>query len=210
MKTLPLLEQIKTIEHGFLNAHDSSTLKNPILMNQVHSVDVLYIDKAPDAPLMVDALVTDVKGLNLTVKTADCAPILLVDANKGIIGAVHAGWRGAFQGIIETTILKMQSLGADIKDITAGIGPHIQLESFEADEKMKALFPVTEHHFFKATNEAEKYHFDFNGYLIHRLRRIGIHSIASAGDDTFTDENYLSYRRDPQNPARQYSFIALK
>lgn len=210
MKKLPLFEEVSCIEHAFLNAFDSKTLENPILMNQVHSADVLYIDEKPQEPVTADALVTNVKGLKLTIKTADCGPVLLVDEKKEIIAAIHAGWKGAFQGIIEQTVLKMISLGADVKNIRAAIGPHIQLESFEADEKMKALFPITEHHFFKSTQIEGKYYFDFNNYLIHRLRRIGINKIASCEEDTYQDKDYLSYRRDPKNPARQYSYIALK
>lgn len=208
MKTVACLEN-ESVFHGFYDAKESEKQKTLILMNQVHSADVLVIDKKPCEAPQVDALVTKTPHLAIAVKTADCAPVLLCDKEHKVIAAVHAGWKGAFQGIIENTILKMIELGADVGSIQAGIGPHIQKESFEADEKMKALFPVTQHHFFEEIGK-DKYHFDFHGYVVYRLRKAGVKYIDSVLIDTYQDENYLSYRRDPKNPARQYSVIKLK
>ena len=208
METVTCLES-EFIFHGFCNAKESEKLENIILMNQVHSADVLVIDKPLSQAPQVDALVTKTPDLTLAVKTADCAPVLLCDKKNKVVAAVHAGWKGAFQGVIENTILKMIELGADISYIQAGIGPHIQKESFEADEKMKSLFPVTEHHFFENKGEG-RYHFDFHGYVVYRLKRAGIKQIDSVLIDTYQDINYLSYRRDPKNPARQFSVIKLK
>ena len=208
METVACLES-EFIFHGFCNAKESEKLENIILMNQVHSADVLVIDKPLSQAPQVDALVTKTPNLTLAVKTADCAPILLCDKKNKVVAAVHAGWKGAFQGVIENTLLKMIEIGADISYIQAGIGPHIQKESFEADEKMKSLFPVTEHHFFENKEEG-RYHFDFHGYVVYRLKRVGIKQINSVLIDTYQDVNYLSYRRDPKNPARQFSVIKLK
>ena len=207
METVACLES-EFIFHGFCNAKESEKLENIILMNQVHSADVLVIDKPLSQAPQVDALVTKTPNLTLAVKTADCAPILLCDKKNKVVAAVHAGWKGAFQGVIENTLLKMIEIGADISYIQAGIGPHIQKESFEADEKMKSLFPVTEHHFFENKEEG-RYHFDFHGYVVYRLKRVGIKQIDSVLIDTYQDVNYLSYRRDPKNPARQFSVIKL-
>ncbi len=208
METVPCLES-EFIFHGFYNAKESEKLENIILMNQVHSADVLVISEPLSKAPQVDALVTKTSGLALAVKTADCAPVLLCDKKNKVVGAVHAGWKGAFQGVIENTLLKMIEIGADISCIQAGIGPHIQKESFEADEKMKSLFPVTEHHFFE-NKEDGRYHFDFHGYVLYRLKRAGIKQIDSVLIDTYQDDAYLSYRRDPKNPARQFSVIELK
>ena len=208
METVACLES-EFIFHGFYNAKESEKLENIILMNQVHSADVWVIDKPLSQAPQVDALVTKTPDLTLAVKTADCAPILLCDKKNKVVAAVHAGWKGAFQGVIENTLLKMIEIGADISYIQAGIGPHIQKESFEADEKMKSLFPVTEHHFFENKEEG-RYHFDFHGYVVYRLKRVGIKQIDSVLIDTYQDINYLSYRRDPKNPARQFSVIKLK
>lgn len=209
MKKVACLDKDEII-HGFYNAEESSQLENLILMNQVHSADVLFIDKPLSEAPKVDALVTQTPYLKLAVKTADCAPILLFDAKSKMIAAIHAGWKGAFQGVIENTILKMIEHGADVSYIVAGIGPHIQKESFEADEKMKALFPITEHHFFELKEDDNAYHFDFHGYVVYRLKRAGVKYIDSVLTDTYADSSYLSYRRDPNNPARQYSVISLK
>lgn len=208
METVPCLES-EFIFHGFYNAKESEKLENIILMNQVHSADVLVIDEPLSQAPQVDALVTKTSGLALAVKTADCAPVLLCDKKNKVVAAIHAGWKGAFQGVIENTLLKMIEIGADVSCIQAGIGPHIQKESFEADEKMKSLFPVTEHHFFENKEEG-RYHFDFHGYVLYRLKRAGIKQIDSVLIDTYQDDNYLSYRRDPKNPARQFSVIKLK
>lgn len=208
METVPCLES-EFIFHGFYNAKESEKLENIILMNQVHSADVLVIDEPLSKAPQVDALVTKTLGLALAVKTADCAPVLLCDKKNKVVAAVHAGWKGAFQGVIENTLLKMMEIGADVSCIQAGIGPHIQKESFEADEKMKSLFPVTEHHFFENKEEG-RYHFDFHGYVLYRLKRAGIKQIDSVLIDTYQDDSYLSYRRDPKNPARQFSVIKLK
>lgn len=195
--------------HGFYNAQESASLENILLMDQVHSADVLVVDKMLSEPPKVDALITKTPYLTLAVKTADCAPVLLFDPKNKIVAAIHAGWKGAFQGVIENTILKMIELGADVSYIVAGIGPHIQKESFEADEKMKALFPITEHHFFEL-KESGGYYFDFHSYIVHRLKRGGVKYIDSVLIDTYLDKEYLSYRRDSKNPARQYSVISLK
>lgn len=208
METVPCLES-EFIFHGFYNAKESEKLENIILMNQVHSADVLVIDEPLSQAPQVDALVTKTLGLALAVKTADCVPVLLCDKKNKVVAAVHAGWKGAFQGVIENTLLKMIEIGADVSCIQAGIGPHIQKESFEADEKMKSLFPVTEHHFFENKEEG-RYHFDFHGYVLYRLKRAGIKQIDSVLIDTYQDDSYLSYRRDPKNPARQFSVIKLK
>ncbi len=209
MKQTPKLSALDFITHGFYNALDSHLDENPILMNQVHSADVLVIDTPPTTPPQVDALVTQTPNLNLTVKTADCAPVLLVDPQAKVIAAVHAGWKGAFQGIIETTILKMIELGANPSRMITAIGPHLQRPSFEIDSAMYALFPKTESHFFTPTNN-NHYLFDFDSYVVHRLHRAGIMQIDTIPIDTYTSSEYNSYRREPENMARQYSSIKLK
>lgn len=202
------LKKLKNVNHGFYNAADSKTVSEPILMTQVHSADVLVVDSYRSDMPKVDALVTTKPGLNLTVKTADCAPVLFADSEHGVIGAAHAGWKGAFQGVIENTILKMIEQGAHVDDIVVGVGPCLHLSSFEVGPEIKALFPVTEHIFFKEWDGKE--HFDFVSYLMYRLHRAGIRKIEFIDIDTYVDESYNSYRRDPQNPARQYSVISLK
>lgn len=208
MKQSPNLTQLSFITHGFYNAADFHNSPHPILMNQVHSADVLFITDTPPNPPSVDALVTTTPGLNLTVKTADCAPVLLTDPFSQMIAAIHAGWRGAFQGVIENTIMTMLHHGARLSSIRAAIGPHIQLQSFQVSPETKALFPVTEDRFF--TSKSGRILFDFDAYVRYRLIRAGISSVDSVGDDTVSDLQYFSYRRDPQNPGRQFNSIMIK
>ena len=102
----------------------------------------------------------------------------------------------------------MIELGGNPQNMVAGIGPHLQIQSFEVSPEMRSLFPETEAHFF--IEEQGKIHFDFDAYVIYRLRRSGISTIESVGEDTYTNIHYNSYRRDPANPARQLSIIEIK
>lgn len=201
------LKALNGIGHGFYNAKDSNNVTKPLLLTQVHGADVLEIDKERSDLPHADAWVTKEPGLNLTIKTADCAPVLLADSVNGVIGAAHAGWKGAFQGVIENTVLAMLRLGADIENIKVAVGPCLHLENFEVGADMKALFPVTEHIFFKTWEGKE--HFDFVAYLLYRLHRAGLRSIEFIDSDTYVDTSYNSYRRNKENPARQYSVIYL-
>ena len=210
MKQVSGLKEIDFIEHGFYDASDSKDVQHPILMNQVHSVDTLYVTEQLAVVPSVDALITDKPNLMLTVKTADCAPILIADRKAKLVAAIHAGWKGALQGIIENTVLQMIRMGGNPEYMVAGIGPHLQRDSFEADVQMRSLFPTTEHHFFTPKHDEEHFFFDFHAYVVHRLRRTGIYQIDSILIDTYTDFDYNSYRREPKNPARQYSCICIK
>ena len=207
MKKVACLE-LPWLNATFYNAAESENITDTIKMNQVHSTDCLYIDSIPQELPSVDALITDKPKLKLAVKTADCAPILIADTKRHLVAAVHAGWKGAFQGVIETTLLKMIELGGNPKNMVAGVGPHLQIQSFEIAPEMRALFPKTESHFF--TEENGKIYFDFDAYVIHRLRRSGIETLQSVGEDTYSSPQYNSYRRDPKNPARQLSIIEIK
>ena len=198
------LADVDFIQHGFYDKTDSGTVENPFLMNQVHSVDTCFVTSETPKTPSVDALITTQPGILLTVKTADCAPILMVDPKQKIIAAVHAGWKGAVQGIIENTVLQMMRTGANPDQMIAAVGPHLMQQSFEVQPDFRALFPVTEQHFF------HEGHFDFTGYVVHRLNRAGIRQIDVIDTDTFTSDRCYSYRREPNNPGREYSVIALK
>ena len=193
---------------AFYNREESEKISDAIKMNQVHSADCLYLSEKPSESPSVDALITDKAGLKLAVKTADCAPVLIADTKKRLVAAIHAGWKGAFQGVIENTILKMIELGGAPKNMVAGIGPHLQIQSFEISPDMQALFPKTESSFFNEENG--QIHFDFDAYVVHRLRRAGLEIIESVGVDTYSNLEYNSYRREPENPARQLSIIEIK
>ncbi len=204
---ISVFQEFSFVQAGFCNAKESLLLQNPILMTQVHSADVLVLDTIPQVSPECDALATKNPDLKLTVKTADCAPVLFLDPVAKIVAATHAGWKGAFQGILENTVLTLLQMGSTIDNIHVAVGPHLTQQSFQVSPEMKALFPKTEHHFFKTQDDG--LYFDFTGYIKHRLERIGIQHIEIHALDTFLDTAYNSYRRDKNNPDRQYSFIQL-
>ena len=207
-----LLSSLTFIGHGFFNKNDSKDLKNPITLKQIHSPEVVVLNQYPEkgATFEADGLVTSEKGLCLTIKTADCAPVLFADPDARIIGAAHAGWKGALGGILERTLLTMIKEGAHLSSIRAAIGPCLQKKSFIVKEDMKNLFPISDSRFF--TEENGEIHFDFESYVISRLLASGIRSehLSASGVDTYASKDYLSYRREPENPAREYSAIWIK
>ncbi len=169
------------------------------VMRQIHSAEVIYIDaptKYGSEP-EVDAIVTDKPGLVLGVQTADCVPILFASGRGDIIGAAHAGWRGAKSGIIENTIKAMQNMGAT--DIYAVMGPSIQQASYEVDEGFYESFigdNLSNQQFFIESHNPHKKLFDIPSYAQHKLAKCGIQHIIRNMDDTYSmDSKYHSYRR---------------
>ena len=165
-------------------------------LTQVHGLDVATVTETwePGAGPRADAMVTDRPGLALGIVTADCAPILFADDHAGIVGAAHAGWRGAVIGVIEATIAAMASLGADPSRITAAVGPCIGQDSYEvADDLRDAVLahdPADAVFFADGRREA-RWQFDLPGYCAHRLRQAGV-----AGADTLAeDTRFFSHRR---------------
>ena len=208
MQTLPIFENLSWLKANFYNADESTKITDVVCMKQPHFADVVWLNHPQTEWLDCDAIATNQTGIKLTVRTADCAPILIADTEQHLIAAVHAGWKSAVQGLIENTVHALIQHGADPKNMIAGIGPHLQIQSFEVSPEMKALFPPVHQHFF--TQENGQILFDFDAYVQMRLRHAGINQIQSTGTDTFTGLTYNSYRRDPNNPARQFSIIEIK
>lgn len=171
--------------------------------HQVHSPDVVTVTEAwPDAPEgrpVADAVVTATPGIVLGIVTADCAPVLLADRTAGVVGAAHAGWRGAHGGVLEATVHAMEVLGAKAADIVAAIGPTIAQPSYEVDAAFRANFaPADEAHFAPAPEREgrARWHFDLPGYVAERIRKSGVAQICDLARDTFADPaRYHSYRR---------------
>ena len=170
-------------------------------VRQVHGVAVVVARAAePGRPdRSADALVTDRRGLTLGVLSADCAPVLFADHAAGVIGAAHAGWRGALAGVIEATVLAMAGLGARPERISAAVGPCIAQASYEVgpdlhapvvaeDPQSAALFvPVT---------GGDRLRFDLKAYVLRRLARAGVAERLALAEDTFADEvRFFSSRR---------------
>lgn len=142
-----------------------------------------------------DALATDRPGIALGIVTADCAPVLLADAEAGVVGAAHAGWRGAHDGVIESVVAAMESLGARPASISAAIGPCIAQPSYEVDAVFRDAFEEDDGRFF-AEGRAGHLQFDLEGYVTSRLGRAGVERIDALHLDTYADvERFYSYRR---------------
>jgi purine-nucleoside/S-methyl-5'-thioadenosine phosphorylase / adenosine deaminase len=145
-----------------------------------------------------DAIVTQVAGLAIGVSTADCGPVLLADAPARVIGAAHAGWKGALTGVLEATVAAMERLGAARSRMTAAIGPMIRQPSYEVGEDLIARFRAADadnERFFAPARRAGHAMFDLAGYIAARLDRGGIGRIEDLGLCTYADARFFSYRR---------------
>ena len=186
---------------------------------QIHSAIALTVTEPwpdEDRP-KADAVVTDRPGLLLGVLTADCAPVLLHDAHTGVIGAAHAGWRGAIDGVTDSTIAAMVALGASVDRIAAVVGPCIQQPSYEVDDKFEANFVMAETlnaRFFHTGREGHAW-FDLSGYVVARLVAAGVTQAARLDEDTYTQpDRFYSFRRATHRGepvyGRQISLIGLR
>lgn len=167
---------------------------------QVHSPDVVVVDSAwneADRP-RADALVTRQAGLLLGILTADCAPVLFHDPHAGVIGAAHAGWRGAIDGVTDRTVEAMEALGADRAAIAAVVGPCIAQKSYEVDAAFEARFvaqAAENERFFRAGKAGHAW-FDLPGYVAHRLHAFGVGVVGMLDADTYAQpDRFYSFRR---------------
>lgn len=171
-----------------------------VTVYQVHSPDCVALDQPwdeADRP-HADALVTDRPGVLLGILTADCAPVLFADRAAGVIGAAHAGWKGALGGVIANTVAAMAALGADPARIAAAIGPCIAQVSYEVDDAFRTRFvaetPANDRFF--APGKPGHVHFDLEGYVAARLAEAGITRIEPLGLDTYAaPDRFFSFRR---------------
>ena len=171
-----------------------------VTVHQVHSAKaVAAVAPFPeDARPHADAIVTDRPGLLLGILTADCVPVLLADPQAGVVGAAHAGWKGALNGVTDATIATMERLGARREHIVAAIGPCIARASYEVDDAFARRFeeadPVNERFFFAGRPGHQQ--FDIEAYVAARLASAGLVRIETLGLDTYSDENaFFSFRR---------------
>ena len=187
-------------------------------VHQVHSAGAVFVERAwpqeerPNA----DAMVTDKAGLLLGILTADCAPVLLADLDARVIGAAHAGWRGALAGVTDAAIAAMEQLGARRERIVAAVGPCIAQPSYEVDEGFRTRFVETDLATSRFFTEGPwgKPHFDLAGYVGQRLRAAGIADVETLNLDTYAQpDRFYSYRRaihrGEADYGRQASLIGL-
>lgn len=213
------LSELKSLTHGFYTRAGAPA--NLVTVHQIHSPTAVVVEQPWTAEQQpkADALVTNRPDILLGIKTADCAPILLADAQAGVVAAAHAGWRGALDGVLDDTVKKMISLGADAKNIVAAIGPCIGPQSYEVSAGFETPFlaqdPVNAQ-FFKPAARVGHLMFDLPGYVADRLKRLGVQVVENVARDTMTDEaTFYSHRRATLRQAekqegRQMSVIGIK
>jgi YfiH family protein len=168
-------------------------------LHQIHSPDaVIATGPWPGAKPRADALVTCTEGLAIGVTAADCGPILFVDPTARVIGAAHAGWKGALTGVIESTVDAMEELGAARGDIVAAIGPLIRQHSYEVGGEFVERFldaDASHARYFIPSDRTGYSMFDLAGFIRMRLENAGVLMIDDIGVDTYSDERFYSYRR---------------
>ena len=188
-----------------------------VSLSQIHSPIVHTLDSAPPQRLEGDAMVTATPGLALGILTADCAPVLLADPRARVIGAAHAGWKGALGGVLEATLDAMEKLGADRSQIVAAIGPCISQANYEVGWDFRDRFleqGLRNRKFFTPSGKEGHYRFDLEDYAAHRLTKAGIASVEKIGICTYPPENgFFSFRRTTHagepDYGRQVSAILL-
>lgn len=197
------LRSLDSKENVFKNlkiaaAHYHQPLQNLTILVQGVSNHAVYIDQPSQYKLSADGMVTDKPGIILALRTADCAPLLFYDEKHQIIGAAHAGWRGVLRGVIENTLDLMLSLGAEKQHIAVAIGPCLQKNSFACQADMYQEFIRTDKNYqqFFAIQDDLHWLFDAEKFCIHRLKTYGITNIVASGINTYTDDDYFSYRRN--------------
>jgi YfiH family protein len=165
---------------------------------QIHSADVLTVGAESAKDVKADAMVTNTQGIALGILTADCAPILFSDEITGVVGAAHSGWQGALKGIATQTIEAMESLGAQLQNIRATVGPCISQKNYEVGEEFLENFIIDDPSAtrFFANGAAGKYQFDLPSFCLSSLRDAGVKSAEWTGHCTYAEpDRFYSYRR---------------
>jgi YfiH family protein len=191
-----------------------------LTVHQIHSADVVHVTTpwTPATAPQADGMVTDRAGIALGVLAADCTPVLFADADARIIGACHAGWKGAFTGVTDATIKAMVELGAKRENIIAAVGPCISREAYEVGPEFRARFldaDIAHEIWFTPSAREDHFMFDLTGYVAARLEAAQIGTVSRLNRCTYADEQkFFSYRRTTHRGERDYgrqmSAIALK
>ncbi|MCY4031196.1 MAG: peptidoglycan editing factor PgeF [Hyphomicrobiales bacterium] len=225
--TSPLLHDCSGVRHRFFSRTDNaldvaasfSIAPECLLgLEQIHSARAIAV-RGKGETERADGMATDCPGLALSISTADCVPVLLADGKAGVVGALHAGWRGALAGICEATAAVMESLGARASEMRAALGPSISQQCYEVDAPLLDAFAQAgeserAQRFFSRTSETHGL-LDLPGYVAARLESIGIAHVENIEHCTYRDEvRYYSYRRamhrGEAHRGRQLSAIMLE
>jgi len=183
--------------------------KSLITLNQKHTNQVIHFnnDESVKNKLTGDAIVSEVKNIGIAILTADCAPVFFYDHKKKIIGCAHAGWKGALNGIIRSTVNKFNELDSNNNDLIAVVGPCIDKKNYQVKEDLFSKFIFEDknnENFFKKISN-EKYVFDLRGFINKELLNLNIRNIDNIEMDTFSEkELFYSYRRSCLNREKDY------
>jgi polyphenol oxidase len=190
-----------------------------VSLHQIHSGDAVVAERpwSRDDRPRADGMVTNVAGLALGVTTADCGPVLFAEAEARVVGAAHAGWRGALGGVLEATLANMEKLGAQRRRTVAVLGPMIRQDAYEVGPELVAAFREADpgnSRFFQPAERNGHALFDLAGYICARLREVGVGQVADLGLCTYAQESrFFSYRRTTHRGETDYgrliSAIAL-
>lgn len=214
-------DELEKVRENRRRAADVLALAPEYLLTayQVHSAEVAVVERpwSHEERPKVDALVTNRPGIGLGVLSADCGPLLFADAEARVIGAAHAGWRGALSGVAEATVEAMVSLGAERARIAAVLGPMIAQPSYEVGPEFPSPFLAADPDnaaFFEAAPRAGHFHFDLAGFILRKLEALGLAGVSRVEGDTCADDaQFFSYRRaclkKEQDYGRGLSAIAL-
>lgn len=186
--------------HKIIASRFCMNYENMLLLRQGVSNVAILADEPSQFQIQADGAVTDNPNILLCLKTADCAPVLLADFENHVIGVAHAGWRGAYKGIVENVLDLMLKKGADRRKIKVAIGPCLQQKSFAVKEDMRHYFleqTAANDKYFLPDKDNEHFYFDLSGYLADKLISLGIEHICNSKIDTYSAKNgYFSYRRN--------------
>ncbi|MEQ8825578.1 MAG: peptidoglycan editing factor PgeF [Filomicrobium sp.] len=214
-------DKAKVIENRVRVAlHLKSKSPNILTPYQIHSDTALIVDgpfPENEPPPKADALVTKTPNLIIGILTADCGPVLFADTDAGVVGAAHAGWRGAIGGILQSTVAAMETLGAQRDRIDCAIGPCINQLNYEVGPEFFSNFTAKSQvyeKFFQIPSGQKKEHFDLPGFIEAELTKLDIRSISNHAACTYADESrFFSFRRsthrDEPDYGRQISAISV-
>jgi YfiH family protein len=175
---------------------------------QIHSPNVVTVTEGWAQGPQADGMVTATPGIALGILTADCAPVLFADAEARVVGAAHAGWKGALGGVLEATLAAMEQLGARRGRIAAAIGPCISQANYEVGPEFRARFVAEDARnarFFAPSDRTEHHRFDLEGYVSERLNAAGVDKIAALAACTYArDGDFFSFRRTTHRGEKDY------
>jgi YfiH family protein len=176
-------------------------------VHQIHSADAVAVTGPIETAPKADGLVTATKGVALAILTADCQPVLFADPTAGVIGAAHAGWKGALDGVLEATLQQMEALGATRANTAAVIGPSISQANYEVGPEFRDTFIAVDPRFerFFRRGNADRFHFDLPAFGLDRLKQSGVGRATWTRHCTYDDpKQFYSYRRSVHHKEADY------